>query len=139
MPVGSLVHRYYAAFNTGDVDAMLACLTEDVRHDVNEGSARLGKQAFAEFCDHMNRCYTEQLEDMVVMTNPEGTRAAAEFVVNGAYLATDEGLPKASGQTYRLPAGGFFDITATPDGPLISRVTTYYNLADWMRQVNAGG
>jgi hypothetical protein len=40
--------------------------------------------------------------------HPDGTRAAAEFVVNGTYLATDEGLPEARGQTYVLPAGGFF-------------------------------
>ena len=61
-----------------------------------------------------------------------GDRAAAEFVVNGTYLKTDEGLPEARGQTYRLPAGTFFTIR---DGK-IARVTTYYNLADWMRQVS---
>ena len=60
-----------------------------------------------------------------------GDRAAAEFVVNGTYLKTDEGLPEAKGQTYRLPAGTFFTIR---DGK-IARVTTYYNLSDWMRQV----
>jgi steroid delta-isomerase-like uncharacterized protein len=67
------------------------------------------------------------------MASPDGTRAAAEFTVNGTYLATDEGLPEARGQTYVLPAGGFFSIQ---DGR-IARVVTYYNLADWMRQVSA--
>ena len=56
---------------------------------------------------------------------------AAEFVVNGTYLKTDGALPEAKGQTYVLPAGSFFTLT---DGR-ISRVTTYYNLADWLRQV----
>jgi GNAT superfamily N-acetyltransferase len=55
----------------------------------------------------MNRCYRERLSDIVVMASPDGTRAAAEFTVNGTYLATDEGLPEARGQTYVLPAGGF--------------------------------
>jgi len=46
---------------------------------------------------------------------------------------TDEGLPEASGQTYRLPAGAFFDIR---DGK-VARVTNYYNLNDWLKQVGA--
>jgi steroid delta-isomerase-like uncharacterized protein len=60
-----------------------------------------------------------------------GTRAAAEFVVHGKYLATDEGLPEANGQTYLLPAGAYFDLA---EGK-IARVSVYYNLADWTRQV----
>lgn len=127
----SLIRDYYDAFNRGDVDGMLDCLADGVRHDVNQGDARLGKAAFAEFCAHMSRTYREELTDMVIMATPDGRRGAAEFTVNGEYLATDEGLPEANGQTYKLPAGAFFDIE---DG-LITRVTTYYNLTDWMRQV----
>jgi steroid delta-isomerase-like uncharacterized protein len=79
----------------------------------------------------MNRSYREQIVDLVVLTDSSGTRAAAEFTVLGTYLATDEGLPAARGQTYRLPAGAFFDIR---DGK-IARVTNYYNLQDWLRQI----
>lgn len=129
----ALLRRYYDAFNAGDVDGMLACLSDDVRHDVNEGAARDGKAAFAAFCAHMSRCYREQLEDMQVFASEDGTRGAAEFVVAGAYLATDEGLPEATGQRYRLPAGAFFSLR----GGLISRVATYYNLKEWIRQVSA--
>ena len=43
------------------------------------------------------------------MVDATGTRAAAEFMVEGEYLATDAGLPPARGQRYRLPAGAFFD------------------------------
>lgn len=126
------VKRYFAAFNAGDVDGMLACLSDDVAHHVNEGQIRTGKDLFRSFCDHMNRCYREELTDMVVFDAQGGTRAAAEYIVNGTYLETDSGLPEAKGQTYRLPAGSFFDLR---DG-LITRVTTYYNLADWVRQVS---
>lgn len=128
-----IVKRYFDAFNSNDLEAMLACLTEDVAHHVNEGGVRTGKGAFAEFCAHMNRCYDETLTDMVIFDAPDGTRAAAEYVVNGTYLETDEGLPPARGQQYRLPAGSFFDIR---DG-LIARVTTRYNLSDWISQVSA--
>ncbi|WP_299613551.1 ketosteroid isomerase-related protein [uncultured Tateyamaria sp.] len=128
-----VISRYFEAFNAGNVDGMLACLTDDVAHHVNEGQVRTGKDLFAAFCAHMNRCYAENLTDMVIMASKDGTRAAAEYRVNGTYLQTDDGLPEATGQTYQLPAGSFFDIR---EGR-IARVTTYYNLADWIRQVSA--
>ena len=127
----ALVRRYYDAFNRGDVEGMLACLSEDVVHDVNQGVRRPGKAAFRAFCGHMARCYSEELKGIAVMTSPDGRRAAAEFNVEGKYIETDEGLPEATGQAYVLPAGTFFAV----DGGLITRVTTYYNLTDWLVQV----
>ncbi|MEQ8290804.1 MAG: ketosteroid isomerase-related protein [Roseovarius sp.] len=126
------VKAYFDAFNNGDTAAMLACLSDDIAHHVNEGQVRVGKEKFRAFCDHMSRCYREELTDMVIFEAEKGTRAAAEYVVNGTYLQTDEGLPEAEGQSYRLPAGSFFSLQ---DG-LITRVVTYYNLADWTRQVS---
>lgn len=125
------IEAYYDAFNRGDIDGMLATLHEDFSHHVNEGSTRQGREAFADFCRHMSTTYREELTDMVIFANADGTRGAAEFVVNGTYLKTDPGLPEARGQHYVLAAGGFFTLK---DG-LITRVTTYYNLQDWLRQV----
>lgn len=127
-----LVSRYYAAFNAKDWNAMAACVAEDINHFVNEGDKRGGRKAFAEFLAHMDDCYDEQLTDIVVMASPDGTRASAEFIVNGTYKKTDAGLPEARGQTYHLPAGAFFDVS----GGEIQRVTTYYNLKEWIRQVS---
>ena len=112
---------------------MLACVTDDVEHRVNEGGIRHGRAKFAEFCAHMGVSYREQLQGIEIFVNAAGTRAAAEFVVHGTYLTTDAGLPEAKGQTYILPAGGFFDLR---DGK-IARVTTFYNLNDWIAQVSA--
>ena len=125
------IHRYFAAFNAHDPEGMLAEVSDDLAHHVNEGQVRHGKALFGQFLAHMNRCYAETLTDMVIFVSPDGTRAAAEFIVNGTYLETDPGLPQAKGQTYRLPGGSFF----TLEGGRITRVTTYYNLADWLRQV----
>lgn len=133
MTTKDVITAYFDAFNAGDVDAMLALLDTDVEHHVNEGGIRRGRIAFAEFCAHMNHCYRERLTDIVVFAGDDGTRAAAEFTVNGTYLATDTGLPEAKGQTYVLPAGSFFTLA----NGKITRVTTYYNLKDWMRQVSA--
>lgn len=131
MNAKALIAAYYDAFNAGRTDEMLTYLHDAVEHHVNEGGIRRGKAAFAEFNAHMTRSYKERLTDIVIFANDDGDRAAAEFVVNGTYLVTDEGLPAANGQTYVLPAGTFFTIR---DGK-IARVTTYYNLADWTRQV----
>lgn len=126
------IQRYYDAFNAGDLAGMLDCLSDNFVHDVNEGDRRSGKEAFADFCGHMNACYKEELTEIVVMASADGTRGAAEFIVNGTYLKTDGDLPEARGQSYRLPGGGFFSLQ---DGK-ITRVTTYYNLAEWVRQVS---
>ena len=133
MSARDTIETYFTAFNAGETDKMLDCLADDIAHHVNEGQVREGKEKFAAFNDHMTRCYKEELTDMVIFVNEDGTRAAAEFIVNGTYLVTDEGLPEAKGQTYRLPAGSFFSLH---DGQ-ITRVVTYYNLADWIRQVSA--
>lgn len=126
-----LVLAYYAAFNRGDWDAMLALLAEDVVHDLNQGPRESGREAFAAFLRRMHRSYREQLRDIVVMAAADGTRVAAEYVVHGEYLVADEGLPPANGQRYVLPGGAFFEIR---DGR-IARVTNYYNLEDWLAQV----
>ncbi|WP_323007577.1 ketosteroid isomerase-related protein [Pseudorhodobacter sp.] len=127
-----LISRYYAAFNAGDAAGMLACVTDDIEHRVNEGATRRGIERFAEFCSHMGVSYREELRDIVVFATEDGSRGAAEFVVHGTYLQTDPGLPEAKGQTYTLPAGAFFDMR----GGKIARVTTFYNLVDWVAQVS---
>ena len=133
MTPDALIHAYYAAFNAGDVAAMMGLLTDDVVHDINQGAREVGRPAFTAFMNRMNESYRERLADIVVMTEPTGTRAAAEFTVHGTYLVADVGLPPAHGQTYVLPAGAFFEIR----GGLIARVTNYYNLEDWLRQARS--
>mgnify|MGYP002777047319 FL=1 len=128
----ALVHRYYAAFNAGDREAMLECLADDVAHDLNQGPRESGKPAFRAFMARMDRCYRERLEDIRVVASIDGTRAAAEYEVHGEYLADDEGLPPARGQRYVLPGGAFFDLRQGR----IARITNTYNLAAWIRQVS---
>jgi len=127
------IRAYLDAFNRGDRPAMLALLAEDVAHDINQGGREAGREAFAAFLARMDRAYRERLTDIVVMATPGGTRAAAEFIVHGEYLTTDEGLPEARGQRYVLPAGAFYELR---DGR-IARVTMHYNLKDWIAQVSA--
>lgn len=128
----STVTAYYRAFNAGNRDAMLALLADDVIHDVNQGAREIGLEAFRAFLTRMDRCYREHLDDVVVMASDDGRRAAAEFTVHGEYLAADEGLPPARGQRYVLPAAALLALDANGR---IARVTTYYNLEQWLQQV----
>lgn len=128
-----LIEAYYAAFNSGDREALLEMLTDDVVHEINEGATETGKEAFRGFLKRMDHSYREKVEDLVVFTGSDPSRAAAEFFIRGEYLATDEGLPAAGGQTYHLRVGAFFDIR---DGR-IARVTNRYNLSEWMKMVGA--
>ncbi|MEQ8827619.1 MAG: nuclear transport factor 2 family protein, partial [Parvibaculum sp.] len=91
----ALVRRYLDAVNATDSDGMLACLTEDVAHDINQGEREIGKEKFRWFNARMSRHYDEELGDIAIMVNEGGNRAAAEFTVRGTYLSTDEGLPEA--------------------------------------------
>jgi steroid delta-isomerase-like uncharacterized protein len=126
-----LVRRYYQAFNRGDRETMLALLSEDVAHDLNQGARETGREAFRAFIARMDRCYREQLDDIVLMVSEDGARVGAEYVVHGEYLVDDEGLPPAHGQRYVLPGGAFFELR---EG-FIVRVSNYYNLQDWIAQV----
>lgn len=124
------IRDYFDAFNRHDAEAMIATLSEDVRHDINEGKTEIGKEAFRAFKAHMDECYREQITDLCVMVS--GTRGAAEFTCSGTYIKTDSGLPEATGQTYSIQAAAFFEVV---DG-LITRVTSYYSLNGWIAAIS---
>jgi steroid delta-isomerase-like uncharacterized protein len=127
----SLIRHYYDTFNTGDREALLSLLDDGVVHEINEGGVETGKKAFRAFLTRMDRSYRETVEGLMVFAGEDASRAAAEFFIRGEYLATDEGLPEATGQTYRLRVGAFFEIK---EGK-ISRVSNHYNLRAWLEMV----
>ncbi len=129
----ALIQRYYDTFNGGNREAFLDLLTDDVKHDINQGGCETGRETFRQFLARMDRSYREQVRELQVFASEDGSRGAAEFFIDGAYLATDEGLPEATGQAYYLRVGAFFEIR---DGK-VARITNYYNLQDWLRQVGA--
>lgn len=110
MPAKETIRAYYDAFNRQDMEAFFDLLHEDVIHDINQGGRQVGKQVFRDFMAHMNRSYRETLTDIVIMSNDDGTRGAAEFTVNGQYLATDEGLPGAETRIAEIKAKALADV-----------------------------
>jgi steroid delta-isomerase-like uncharacterized protein len=131
MSVESAIQTYFDAFNRHDLEGMLATLAEGVAHDVNEGGREVGLDAFRAFKTHMDKCYREQIRDLVIMT--KDSRGTAEFIVDGEYIATDDGLPEATGQKYSIPAAAIFEVNG--EGKII-RVTSYYNLKGWIAAIS---
>lgn len=132
METRDLISNYYDAFNRMDIEGFLNLLTEDVVHDISQGGREVGKTAFRKFLQVMDEHYEEKLTDLVIMVNADGTRAAAEFVIHGTYKKSQEGLPPARGQKYKIPVGAFFNIS---DGK-VARISNHYNLNDWIKQVS---
>lgn len=126
-----LIQQYYDTFNQRDIPAFLSLLSDDVIHDINQGEREIGIAAFTQFMQRMDDAYQENIRDLVIMATPDGKRASAEFTVVGTYKKTDKGLPTASNQLYELRCGAFFDISDNK----VSRVTNYYNLQHWLKQV----
>ncbi len=127
----NLIHTYYEAFNKKNWETFFDLLDEHVVHDINQGNQEVGKNLFMHFMERMNRSYDERVVDLIVLTGKHEERAAAEFFIEGVYLATDPGLPPARNQKYRLRCGAFFEIRKEK----ICRVTNYYNLKEWLSQV----
>ena len=134
MTAKEITQQYYQYFNEQNWEGMLSLLDENIRHEVNQGEARIGKTLYREFLAHMDDCYAERLTDMVFFEEPSGARVAVEFTVNGVYKKTDGDLLEAHGQGYVLPAGAFLDVSSQGK---ITRVTTYYNLPLWIKLVSA--
>ena len=128
----TVIQTYYDCFNKQDIQSFLALLDNQVVHDINQGASEVGIEAFSQFMNRMNNAYQEKVKDLVIMANQDGSRASAEFIIDGIYLATDSDLPKANHQPYSLRCGAFFEVKNSK----ITRVTNYYNMQDWLKQVN---
>jgi steroid delta-isomerase-like uncharacterized protein len=115
----TLIERFFRAVNTGDHEAVLACVSDEVIFDAPSGDREIGKEKFRWRLGLASRHRREQLGDIAVMVAEGGLRAAAEFTVRGTLRTSDEGAPGE--QTYSTHGGMFFEI----DDGLISRVTSY--------------
>ncbi|KGQ19160.1 hypothetical protein LF41_3192 [Lysobacter dokdonensis DS-58] len=128
------LRAYYDALDRHDPDAAVALLTDDVVHDLNQGPREVGKAAFREFLQRMEFCYRERLSEIRLLCSADGVHGAAEYVVDGEYVADDIGMPPAQNQKYRMPGAAFFGLR---EGR-ICRVSDHYNLQEWFSQIARG-
>lgn len=127
-----LIEGFCSAFNRGDWSGMLELVDEGVVHNPNQGEREVGRERFQTFLQTRARCYLEVLTEVRILVSKDGSHAAVEYVVSGQYMSTDQGLPLARGQRYRLAGGAFFEIT---DGR-IQCLSQFCNLADWVAQIS---
>src|SRR5437773_1888623 len=73
-----LIRSYYDCFNRADWAGMLALLSDDVAHDINQGGREVGKDAFRRFLGRMEASYREEIVELVVLTETTGSHAATE-------------------------------------------------------------
>jgi len=127
----TIIENYYQSFNQGNLDKMLELVAEKIVHEVNESQTQNGKALFKEFLNIMDEHYQEQVKNLVVFSSSTPDRFSAEFNIDGIYKKTQEGLPEAKNQKYFIRVGAFFEIQSG----LITRITNYYNLKNWIQAV----
>ncbi|MFN8369048.1 MAG: ketosteroid isomerase-related protein [Bacteriovoracaceae bacterium] len=133
MNTKNLIENYYKAFNEKKIDKMIDLLAEDVIHDTNQGERTRTKNDFISFMSDMDIYYEEELKNFSILVSTDEKRASAEFTCYGTYKKSAPGLPPARGQKYILLVGCFFEVI----NGKIARITNYYNLQDWLKQVNS--
>ena len=100
-----LIEQYYRAFNAADYSGMLALLSDDVIHDINQGTREVGKLKFTAFLKHMVRNLVGTLVYVGKGKHPpqwvaellnarDRAKAAPTFGPQGLYLETIEYQPR---------------------------------------------
>ena len=128
-----LIAQYLSAFNHADWDGMLALMSHDVVHDLNDSNRRVGLEAFTEQLNQSKHSYLEVISDIETEVPGNGDRAIAAYTISGQYLATAAGMPTARGQRYRISGKSIFDIR---DGK-ISRIISEFDDAGRRQQLEA--
>ena len=114
----TLITRFLDALNAADIEAVLACLHEDIVQEVGD-ERQFGRDAFRFHLGARARRFDEQIGDIVVMASADGTRAAAEFTRRGRLKMA--GATGDAGDHYSVAAGMFF---AIEDGVIV-RITPH--------------
>jgi steroid delta-isomerase-like uncharacterized protein len=126
------LRRLFAALNAGDRDGALSCFSGEAVFDTFEGVREIGRERVRWYLAERGRAFGESYRDLVLMTEESGRRAAAEFTLRGVYRAQAEGMPEASGQSFSVPGGAFFDIE--DDGRIV-RASFVFNALELARQL----
>lgn len=128
----NIIKKYYAALNNKDMKAYLALMDTNVIHDINLGDSETGIDKLKVYVQKDLDSFDEKLSDIIIMTTPDGTHAAAEWIDNGTYYKNYPGFPiKARGQHYTIRGGQFFEIHKGK----ITRITTYFDTAGFFKQI----
>jgi ketosteroid isomerase-like protein len=118
-----IIRRYIASYNDRDIDAMLACVTDDVVFEniSNAGqSMRLdGKPMMRQVAEVSGNAFSYRRQRLINLLTASG-KAAAEIEFEGR-AAVD--LPNGikAGETVKVRGASFFEFR----GPLLCRIADY--------------
>lgn len=133
----ALITGFFNSLEVRDIAGALARVGEDVVHDTFYGEREIGWESFERYLIHRSRCYRTEYDALVVMSDPSGHRAAAEFVLKVQYLVDDDRLgpdaPQAADQQMAVAAGVFFEV----DDERITRVSATFDSKAALEQLGA--
>jgi ketosteroid isomerase-like protein len=117
------IRRYIANYNDRDIDAMLACVTDDVVFEniSNAGqSMRLdGKLMMRQVAEVSGNAFSYRRQRLINIVTGNG-KAAAEIEFEGR-AAVDLPNGVRAGETVRVRGASFFEFR----GPLLCRIADY--------------
>jgi steroid delta-isomerase-like uncharacterized protein len=119
-------------FNSGDHGAVIDLCQEDVIHDINGAQREIGTDKLKLHLATAKAHRADKLADVIVLSSPDGSHGALDCTLRGTYVASIDGLPKANGQRYALPAIFMFEL----DDGKISRFVTHFDMQEWLRQIS---
>lgn len=134
MALENIVRNYYLHLCNGNCDAIAELVDQGIVHEFNQGPTHIGIEKFREFLNVKEKHYKETIQDLFIFVDLSAHRAAAEFLLKGNYVQTYPGLPAATGQSYKIRVGAFFEFRNNK----ISRLTTYFNFESWLSQISIG-
>ena len=118
-----IIRRYIASYNDRDIDAMLACVTDDVVFEniSNAGqSMRLdGKLMMRQVAEVSGNAFSYRRQRLINLLTSE-TKAAAEIEFEGR-AAVDLPNGVRAGETVKVRGASFFEFR----GPLLCRIADY--------------
>jgi steroid delta-isomerase-like uncharacterized protein len=128
-----LIKTYFEALNDRNMSLFFSTLHPNVTHDINQGKTEKGIENFKKFMMKAVDSSRETFDNIVIMVSDDGRYASALWVDHGTYVKNYPGEKmQAKNQHYTLPGGHFFEI----QNGKISHVTTYYNAADFSKQMD---
>jgi steroid delta-isomerase-like uncharacterized protein len=129
------VINYWRAWTDHDLERMLSLLAPEFvsRSSLSQGRP-IGKDVIARGFKMFDRSLPD-LKEEVVSIMAEGDSVACQVVESATFTAPMElptGAIAPTNRSYRLPVGSFFRVNAQV---LIAEQRTYWDTADWARQI----
>jgi len=126
-----LVKKYYEEFNKKNIEGILDLCSDNVINEPNQGENQIGKELLRNFFKISWSHFKEDVYDLDILCNQDGSNVATEYTVRGTYFNTKENLFPATNQKYDITCTTLFKFKDNK----ISKITRYYNTKKWLDMV----